>query len=61
MHGLDRTSCVICSSPGSHIEPRRLPLTVAKFDTRCPACDEPIREGDLIVLDDTFWVHSRCA
>jgi hypothetical protein len=38
------------------------PKTVATYDQRCSACDDPIHEGDVIALnDDGDWVHEDCA
>jgi hypothetical protein len=37
-------------------------ITIATFDQRCSACDDPILEGDKIALnDDEEWVHEDCA
>lgn len=33
----------------------------ATFDSRCPVCDEMIREGDEIAADaDGEWCHADC-
>lgn len=34
----------------------------ATYETRCPACDQPIHEGDKIELNaDQEWCHEGCA
>ena len=34
----------------------------ATFESRCPACDEMIREGNKVVLNvDEEWIHEDCA
>jgi hypothetical protein len=35
-------------------------IVTAAFDGRCVHCQEPICEGDLIVLVDGDWVHEDC-
>jgi formylmethanofuran dehydrogenase subunit E len=35
-------------------------MTDAKFDSRCPACDEPIHEGDRIGVVDGEWLCEEC-
>ena len=39
----------------------RLPVTVAKYPSRCPACGQAIGEGDPIALAGKRWQHARCA
>lgn len=34
----------------------------AEYETRCPACDEPIYPGEPIELNaDEEWCHEDCA
>lgn len=35
-------------------------VVTAGFDGRCGHCQEPICEGDPIVLADGEWVHEDC-
>lgn len=40
----------------------RLGVQYAHRKTRCPVCDEPIEEGDPIILreNEEEWVHEEC-
>lgn len=40
-----------------------LQTAIARWPSRCAACDERIEEGDEIALleEDDEWVHRRCA
>lgn len=59
IHDLDPAWCADCQRiPGEH----ESVTAVASFRSDCPACDEPVLAGELIVLvdPDAAWVHSRC-
>lgn len=35
-------------------------VTIARYDTICPVCDEWIITGDSIVGADGEWIHEEC-
>jgi formylmethanofuran dehydrogenase subunit E len=35
-------------------------MIAANFDSRCPDCNEPIEEGDLVGKVDGRWVCEAC-
>lgn len=35
--------------------------TEAEYTSRCPACDDEILPGDIIVMEDDEWIHKECA
>ena len=41
----------------------RVPVTVARFAGKCPACADPVAVGELITrgAGDGKWRHARCA
>lgn len=34
--------------------------TIARFESRCGICDQPIRDGDEIVCVEDEWCHAEC-
>lgn len=57
-HGLEASTCAECTgTPAASGKPV---VTVAKFESTCPVCDERIRLGTRIVLVDDDWIQEGC-
>lgn len=60
IHELDLRTCVDCAAGPRHTDPATV-TAIASFQSRCPACDEPVLAAELITLtDDDVWIHHRC-
>jgi hypothetical protein len=52
----------VMTEPGK-LPAARVPVTVARFAGKCPACADPVAVGEMITrgAGDGKWRHARCA